>query len=91
LKKGRQVKEATIKVFNPYLMTGTAHEGGGIRVAKVAARYLDGDQLLLERDSIAPLNLMRKADGRVVAFPSTGSNDLRATVYEPSRGMPWRN
>jgi hypothetical protein len=28
----------------------------------------------LERDSIAPLNLVRKVDGRVVVFPSTSPN-----------------
>ncbi|QXJ35076.1 hypothetical protein J5U22_01623 [Saccharolobus shibatae] len=71
LKKGRQVVEKIIKVFNPYMMTGTAHEGRGIKVVKVNARYLDGGNVLLERDSIAPLNIVRKVDGRVVVFPST--------------------
>jgi hypothetical protein len=37
------------------LMTGTAHEGGGIKVFKVNARYLKSGKVLLERDSIAPL------------------------------------
>jgi IS605 OrfB family transposase len=32
LRKGKQVVEKVVKVFNPHLMTGTAHEGGGIRV-----------------------------------------------------------
>jgi hypothetical protein len=50
------------------LMTGTAHESGGVKVLKVNARYLESGQALLERDSIAPLNLARKVDGRVVAF-----------------------
>jgi hypothetical protein len=49
-------------------MTGTAHEGGGVKVLKVNARYLESGEVLLERDSIAPLNLARKVDGRVVAF-----------------------
>ena len=34
----------------------TAHEGGGVKVLKVNARYLEGGEVLLERDSIAPLN-----------------------------------
>jgi hypothetical protein len=69
-------------------MTGTAHEGGGVKVLKVNARYLEGGEVLLERDSIAPLNLVRKVDGRVVVFPSTGPNELRVTVYDPLRGVP---
>ncbi|MFP3312639.1 MAG: IS200/IS605 family accessory protein TnpB-related protein [Acidilobus sp.] len=88
LKKGRQVVERVVRVFNPYLMTGPAHEGGGIKVFKVNARYLEGGGVLLERDSIAPLNLMRKVDGRVVVFPSTSPSDLRVTVYDPLRGVP---
>ena len=28
LKKGKQIMEKVIKVFNPYLMKGSAHEGG---------------------------------------------------------------
>ncbi|BBG27968.1 hypothetical protein IC007_2523 [Sulfuracidifex tepidarius] len=72
-------------------MTGTAHEGMGIKVVKVNARYLDGGDVLLERDSIAPLNIMRRVDGRVVVFPSTSANELRVTVYDPLRGVPWRN
>jgi IS605 OrfB family transposase len=88
LKKGKQVVEKVIKVFNPHLMTGTAHEGGGIRVFKVNARYLETGEVLLERDSIAPLNLIRKVDGRVLAFPSTSPNELRVTVYDPLRGVP---
>ncbi|QXJ32092.1 hypothetical protein J5U21_01743 [Saccharolobus shibatae] len=88
LKKGRQVVEKIIKVFNPYMMTGTAHEGRGIKVVKVNARYLDGGNVLLERDSIAPLNIVRKVDGRVVVFPSTSSNELRVKVYDPLRGVP---
>ncbi|MEM4138559.1 MAG: IS200/IS605 family accessory protein TnpB-related protein [Sulfolobaceae archaeon] len=87
LKKSKQFIERIVKVFNPYLMTGTAHEGRGIKVVKVDARYLDGGNVLLERDSIAPLNLMKKADGRVVVFPSTSPNDLRVTVYDPLRGV----
>ncbi|BAB66123.1 IS200/IS605 family accessory protein TnpB-related protein [Sulfurisphaera tokodaii] len=88
LKKSKQIIERIVKVFNPYLMTGTAHEGRGIKVFRVNARYLDGGDVLLERDSIAPLNLMKKVDGRVVVFPSTSPNELRVTVYEPSRGVP---
>jgi len=91
LKKRKQIVERVIKVFNPYLMTGTAHEGGGIRVFKVNARYLEGGEVLLERDSIAPLNIARKVDGRVLVFPSTSPKDLRVTVYDPLRGVPWRN
>jgi hypothetical protein len=55
-------------------MTGTAHEGGGVKVLKVNARYLESGEVLLERDSIAPLNIARKVDGRVVVFPSTSPN-----------------
>jgi len=88
LKKRKQVVERVIKVFNPYLMTGSAHEGGGIRVFKVNARYLESGEVLLERDSIAPLNLVRKVDGRVMVFPSTSPKDLRVTVYDPLRGVP---
>jgi transposase, IS605 OrfB family, central region len=88
LRRGKQIKEMITKVFNPYLMTGTAHEGGGIRVLKVNARYLESNQGLLERDSVAPLNLARKVDGRVVMFLSTSPNDLRVTVYDPSAGVP---
>ncbi len=69
-------------------MTGTAHEGGGIKVFKVNARYLESGEVLLERDSIAPLNLIRKVDGRVLVFPSTSPKDLRVTVYDPLRGVP---
>jgi transposase, IS605 OrfB family, central region len=88
LKKGRQVVERVVKVFNPYLMTGTAHEGGGIKVFKVNARYLESGEVLLERDSIAPLNLAKRVDGRVLKFPSTSPNELRVTVYDPLRGVP---
>jgi len=88
LKKRKQVIEKVVKVFNPYLMTGTAHEGGGIRVFKVNARYLESGEVLLERDSIAPLNIARKVDGRVLVFPSTSPKDLRVTVYDPLRGVP---
>ena len=55
------------------------------------ARYLESGEVLLERDSIAPLNLVSKVDGRVVVFPSTSPNELRVTVYDPLRGCPWRN
>jgi IS605 OrfB family transposase len=88
LKKRRQVVEKVVKVFNPYLMTGTAHEGGRIKVFKVNTRYLESGEVLLERDSIASLNLAKKVDGRVVVFPSTSPNDLRVTVYDPLRGVP---
>ena len=88
LKKRKQIVEKVIKVFNPHLMTGSAHEGGGIRVFKVNARYLESGEVLLERDSIAPLNIARKVDGRVLVFPSTSPNDLRVTVYDPLRGVP---
>ena len=54
-------------------MTGSAHEGGGVKVLKVNARYLESGEVF-ERDSIAPLNLARKVDGRVVMFPSTSPN-----------------
>jgi transposase, IS605 OrfB family, central region len=74
LKKRKQVVERVIRVFNPHLMTGSAHEGEGVKVLKVNARYLEGGEVLLERDSIAPLNLARKVDGRVVVFPSTSPN-----------------
>jgi IS605 OrfB family transposase len=83
LRKRKQIVERVVKVFNPYLMTGTAHEGGGIKVFKVNARYLEGGEVLLERDSIAPLNLVRKVDGRVLVFPSTSPKDLRVTVHDP--------
>jgi hypothetical protein len=73
LKRGKQVVERVIS-FNPYLMTGSAHEGGGVKALKVNARYLESGEVLLERDSIAPLNLVRKVDGRVVVFPSTSPN-----------------
>ena len=86
LKKGRQVVERVVRVFNPYLMTGSAHEGGGIKVFKVNARYLESGEVLLERDSIAPLNLAKRVDGRVLKFPSTSPNELRVTVYDPLRG-----
>ncbi|MCH4814708.1 hypothetical protein J5U23_02106 [Saccharolobus shibatae B12] len=56
------------------------------KVVKVTGRYLDSGSVLLERDSIAPINLMRKVDGRVV-FPSTSPNDLRVKVYDPLRGV----
>jgi len=88
LRKGKHVVEKVIRVFNPYLMTGSAHEGGGVKVLKVNARYLESGEVLLERDSIAPLNLARKVDGRVVVFPSTSPKDLRVTVYDPLRGVP---
>jgi hypothetical protein len=68
----------------PYLMTGAAHEG--VKVVKVTARYLESSKVLLERDSIAPLNIMKKVDGRVVVFPSTSPNDLRVIVCDPLRG-----
>ena len=87
LKKSKQIKEDVIRVFNIYPMTSAAH-GGGIKVVKMTARYLDDGQVLLERDSIAPLNLMKKLDSRVVVFPSTIPNDLRVTVYDPLRGVP---
>ena len=70
-----------LSVLNPYLMTGSAHEGGGVKVLKVNARYLESGEVLLERDSIAPLNLARKVDGRVLVFPSTSPNELRAVSY----------
>jgi len=88
LKKRKQIVERVVKVFNPYLMTGSAHEGGGVKVLKVNARYLESGEVLLERDSIAPLNPVKKVDGRVVVFPSTSPKDLRATVYDPLRGVP---
>ncbi|WP_243671719.1 IS200/IS605 family accessory protein TnpB-related protein [Vulcanisaeta sp. JCM 16161] len=88
LKKSKQVVERIVKVFNPYLMTGTAHEGRGIKVFKITARYLESGKVLLERDCIAALNLVKKVDGRVVVFPSTSPNDLRVTVYDPLRGVP---
>ena len=59
-----------------------------MKVLKVNARYLESGEVLLERDSIAPLNLVRKVDGRVLVFPSTSPNELRVTLYDPLRGMP---
>jgi IS605 OrfB family transposase len=88
LRKRKQIVEKVIRVFNPYLMTGSAHEGGGVKVLKVNARYLESGEVLLERDSIAPLNIARKVDGRVLVFPSTSPRDLRVTVYDPLRGVP---
>ncbi|AEE94685.1 IS607 transposase protein TnpB [Acidianus hospitalis W1] len=88
LRKRKQIVERVVKVFNPHLMTGPAHEGGGVKVLKMNARYLESGQVLLERDSIAPLNLVRKVDGRVLVFPSTSPKDLRVTVYDPLRGVP---
>ena len=67
-------------------MTGSAHEGGGVKVLKVNARYLESGEVLLERDSIAPLNLARKVDGRVLVFPSTSPNDLGRLCMIPRRG-----
>ncbi|AAK41979.1 Hypothetical protein SSO8910 [Saccharolobus solfataricus P2] len=75
-------------MMNSILMTGYAHESRGIKVVKVTARYLDAGDVLLERDSIAPLNLATNTDERVVVFPSTSPNELRVSVYEPSRGVP---
>ncbi len=88
LVKNEQVVEKVVKVLKPHLMTGSAHEGGGIKVVKVVGRYLRDRNLLLERDCIAPLNLVKKVDGRVVVFPSTSPDELRVTVYDPSRGVP---
>jgi len=58
-------------------MTATTHEGWGVKVQKVNVMYLESGEDLLERDSIAPHNLARKVDGRVVVFPSTSPNELR--------------
>jgi hypothetical protein len=41
-------------------MTGTAHEGGEIKIFKVNVRYLESGKAMLERDSIAPLNLAKR-------------------------------
>ena len=30
----------------------------------------------------------KSVDGRVLKFPSTSPDDLRVTVYDPSRGVP---
>ena len=30
----------------------------------------------------------RSVDGRVLVFPSTSLNELRVTLYDPSRGVP---
>jgi len=49
---------------------------------------LESGEVLLERDSIAPLNIARKVDGRVLVFPSTSPKDLRVTVYDPLGGVP---
>ena len=51
------------------------------------ARYLESGEVLLERDSIAPLNIVRKVDERVVVFPSTSPNELRMKVYDSLRGV----
>jgi len=65
----KQIVEKVVRVFNPLLDDRHCSRGwGGIRVFKVTARYLESKQDLLERDSIAPFNIMKKADGRVVAF-----------------------
>jgi hypothetical protein len=63
LRKVKQVVERVVKAFNPYLMTGDAHEGKGIRVVKMTNRYLVGKDALLDRDSIAPLNLVKRVMG----------------------------
>ena len=60
-----------------------------MKVLKVNARYLESGEVLLERDSIAPLNLVRKVDGRVLKFPSNSPDELRVTVYDPLRGVPY--
>lgn len=39
LKKDKRIVEKVDKVFNPYLITGSAHESGGIRVVRMTARY----------------------------------------------------
>jgi len=57
------VLQKQLSLVTPYLMTGSAHEGGGDK----------------------------GVDGRVVVFPSTSPNDLRVTVCDPLRGVPWRN
>jgi hypothetical protein len=46
---------------------------GVIKVLKVNARYLESGEVLLEKDSIAPLNMARKVDGRVVVAFSNKS------------------
>jgi hypothetical protein len=66
-------------------MTGSAHNG--IKVVKVNNRYLVGKDALLERNSISPLNLVKRVDRKVVVFPSTSSNNLRVKVYDPLRGQ----
>jgi len=63
LRKGKQVVKKVIKVFNPYLMTGSAHEGGGIKVFKVNARYLESVEVLLDRQLIASINIYLKMCG----------------------------
>jgi len=63
LRKGKLVVKKVIKVFNPYLMTGSAHEGGGIKVFKVNARYLESGEVLLDRQLNASLNIYLKMCG----------------------------
>jgi hypothetical protein len=46
-------------------MKGSTHKG---KAFKVVSRYLDCKGVLLERDSIAPLNLIKRVDGIDVSF-----------------------
>jgi hypothetical protein len=39
LRKVKQVVERIVRAFNPYLMTGDAHEGKGIRVVKIKEHF----------------------------------------------------
>jgi len=63
----------------------TAHEGGGVKVLKVNARYLEGGEVLLERDSIAPLNF-----GEILNFVMITSSPSQ-TVRRVFRSQRWHN
>jgi putative transposase len=63
LRKGKQVAEMVIKVFNPYLMTALLTRVGGIKVFKVNARYLESGEVLLDRQLNASLNIYLKMCG----------------------------
>ena len=52
------------------------------------ARYLESGEVLLERDSIAPLNLVRKEGGWEGIGVSLDQPQLRVTLYDPLRGVP---
>jgi len=63
LRKGKQVVKKVIKVFNPFMMTSSAHEGGGIKVLKVNVRYRESGEVLLDRQLNASLDIYLKMCG----------------------------